>query len=480
VVHQLNYGQTDYRYSHPLSKSLLLNLEGGTNYAFSDYEDSDLGLMFGGGIEYYFPSETKSTFGLKINLAQQYISGSNNNLGLPTNFDTEIRKLGIGITYSYAATSVLLPFASIGGSYLWLGYDSEDVPSRFLDLSNGADKSSFILDGIIGLKYIVNELLAINFGIGYNYVNNDNIDATVYGDHEDFYLSGQIGFSFRIWNRKDTDGDGIIDDEDQCLYQEEDFDGYQDNDGCPDLDNDGDGIPDINDGCQNIPEDLDGFQDEDGCPDPDNDGDGIDDINDSCPDIKEDIDGYQDEDGCPDADNDGDGIVDEEDNCVDEAEVFNGYQDDDGCPDELPEPVYVEPEPVIQKPRPVVRKDPPQRTTPPAPRSFLVHSETTFGGDAAQIKSSAYAELDRIANELKKYPNTSWRIEGHTDKKESRSIANRITKSQADAILNYFISKGLSPANFQSVGFGDATPISSNTSVYGRMKNRRIIIRKID
>jgi outer membrane protein OmpA-like peptidoglycan-associated protein len=45
------------------------------------------------------------------------------------------------------------------------------------------------------------------------------------------------------------------------------MDGFQDADGCPDLDNDGDGIPDIRDGCPDEPETMNGFQDEDGCPD---------------------------------------------------------------------------------------------------------------------------------------------------------------------------------------------------------------------
>ncbi|HEY0250939.1 MAG TPA: outer membrane beta-barrel protein, partial [Kofleriaceae bacterium] len=40
-------------------------------------------------------------------------------------------------------------------------------------------------------------------------------------------------------------------------------------------DSDGDGIPDDQDKCPNEPEDKDGFQDDDGCPDPDNDNDGV-------------------------------------------------------------------------------------------------------------------------------------------------------------------------------------------------------------
>lgn len=65
----------------------------------------------------------------------------------------------------------------------------------------------------------------------------------------------------------DTDGDGIYGDADQCPDQAEDFDGFQDDDGCAEPDNDGDGIPDGEDVCPLDAEDVDGYQDEDGCPD---------------------------------------------------------------------------------------------------------------------------------------------------------------------------------------------------------------------
>lgn len=56
------------------------------------------------------------------------------------------------------------------------------------------------------------------------------------------------------------------------------------------------------DRCPNEEEDVDGFEDEDGCPDPDDDGDG-------------------------------DSIVDADDRCPSEPETFQGYEDEDGCPD---------------------------------------------------------------------------------------------------------------------------------------------------
>lgn len=76
----------------------------------------------------------------------------------------------------------------------------------------------------------------------------------------------------------------------------------------PDLD--GDGIPDIIDQCDFSPETFNGFQDEDGCPDPDPIG-FVSDIQDM----------------------DGDGILDADDLCPTQPEIFNGIDDGDGCPE---------------------------------------------------------------------------------------------------------------------------------------------------
>ncbi len=101
-------------------------------------------------------------------------------------------------------------------------------------------------------------------------------------------------------------------------------------------DSDEDAIADDEDKCPDITEDFDGFDDEDGCPDYDNDEDGIYDTKDKCPDNAEDFDGFLDRDGCPDPDNDEDKVPDTVDKCPNRAETMNGYKDEDGCPDEKP------------------------------------------------------------------------------------------------------------------------------------------------
>ncbi len=456
VFSESKIAQSDYSFSHPLGKSLLISLEGGSNYSFTDYESADLGISFGGSLEYYFPSDSRNVFGLKLNAAKQYMSGNTNNLGLkiPADiFDTETSNIGLDLVYSYSINGMLLPYASIGASYLMFGFNSENISSSFLELKNGGEKNSLVYNIGGGLKYKVTDIFDIYFGLGYNFVQNDNIDAVKYGDYEDFYLSGNFGVSFRIWNEKDTDKDGITDDIDKCIDEEEDYDGYQDEDGCPDKDNDGDGIFDIADNCPNKAEDFDGFQDDDGCPDLDNDGDGILDVDDECPNLIEDFDGYEDDDGCPDVDNDGDGILDVDDKCVNERENFNGYLDDDGCPDTLPAPIIKEITPKEETPKPKPKPIEPKKPVSNVPSELLILSETTFASNSSNIKSSAYGELNRIVDELKKYPNTSWRIEGHIDKQTSRGEATRVTKAQADAILSYFVSKGLPAFEFPSCGF---------------------------
>ncbi|MFO0710168.1 MAG: OmpA family protein [Sandaracinus sp.] len=60
----------------------------------------------------------------------------------------------------------------------------------------------------------------------------------------------------------DTDGDGILDPDDQCPTEPEDVDTFEDTNGCPDPDNDRDTVLDVNDQCPLAP----GRPEDNGCP----------------------------------------------------------------------------------------------------------------------------------------------------------------------------------------------------------------------
>jgi len=75
------------------------------------------------------------------------------------------------------------------------------------------------------------------------------------------------GVRFTSPDRRDKDGDGLSDSLDQCPEEPEDFDDWDDDDGCPDTDNDGDGILDAADACPLNAENMGIGDDTDGCPD---------------------------------------------------------------------------------------------------------------------------------------------------------------------------------------------------------------------
>lgn len=65
----------------------------------------------------------------------------------------------------------------------------------------------------------------------------------------------------------DADADGIPDGDDECPYLAEDFDAYQDHDGCAEPDNDNDLVPDLDDRCPDEQAEEGRDEDEDGCTD---------------------------------------------------------------------------------------------------------------------------------------------------------------------------------------------------------------------
>ncbi|MBX3228877.1 MAG: thrombospondin type 3 repeat-containing protein [Labilithrix sp.] len=145
-----------------------------------------------------------------------------------------------------------------------------------------------------------------------------------------FRAVAAIGWSPRA---HDMDDDGIKDDVDGCPQHPEDIDGFEDSDGCPDLDNDQDNIIDREDACPNVKGVPSSDPKKNGCPLPDADGDGVEDAKDACPNEK----GVPNADprlnGCAPKDSDGDGIDDVIDKCPTQAEDKDGFEDEDGCPD---------------------------------------------------------------------------------------------------------------------------------------------------
>jgi OmpA-OmpF porin, OOP family len=245
----------------------------------------------------------------------------------------------------------------------------------------------------------------------------------------------------------DRDGDGIPDSIDQCKTVPEDKDGFEDADGCPEVDNDRDEVLDAVDKCPLDPEDKDGFEDVDGCPDSDNDQDGVVDTADKCPLQPEDKDGFEDVDGCPDCDDDHDGVVE----CPEAKDKCPGEPGEpgDGCPKKYELVVITE-------------------------SKIELKQTVFFDTRRATIKKVSFPLLDDVALALRDHPTLEVRIEGHTDSQGSDKFNLDLSQRRAAAVRTYMIGKGIEQTRMVAKGYGERVSIADNRTSDGRGQNRRV------
>jgi outer membrane protein OmpA-like peptidoglycan-associated protein len=365
-----------------------------------------------------------------------------------------------------------------GGGVSWRVLESLDLVGEtygtYLLANNVASDLKPSAEAVGGIKLFVERSSYLMLGAGARYTKGfEGADERVF-----------LGFVFEP-SIGDRDGDGIKDDVDQCPDDPEDFDGFKDEDGCPDPDNDNDGIPDKDDRCPNVPEDRDGhqdedgcpetengdrdgdgipdnvdkcpdepedrdgFQDQDGCPDPDNDNDGIPDKLDKCPNDPEDKDGFQDQDGCPDPDNDHDGIPDVNDKCPNEPETYNGFEDEDGCPDKGS----------------VIIQD----------NNIVILDKIQFAYNSAEILPASNKILDAVATTLAHHPEfLLLEVAGHADERGNDDYNLHLTQDRVNSVVRALVARGIGSSRLRSKGYGEYCPIDPAHNEAAWEQNRRV------
>lgn len=463
-------------YINPFSNSYWLGVGGGVTYVLSDFSKSQPEFYSRGEFEYYFESLSKGIFGIKLAGGYGSLHGKSSSpilIGSPLRNSTDF------LTYfldGYAGLTYLLNFDGVSPYLTIGGYSSYWYKVLDERRNNAYDTKRNITIGFFGetgLKIKLADGLTLNLSGTFNYPNTDEIDGRV-NSKKDLYLTGIAGFSIYFGGVKDSDKDGVIDRFDLCpntpfgvkvnefgcpIVKDSDGDGVDDNiDKCPNtprgvvvdkygcpLDSDGDGIPDFQDRCPGTPV---GFPvDDKGCP-LDSDKDGVIDPFDECPDTPPNV--RVNDKGCP-LDSDGDGVPDYLDKCPDTQ--LNIEVDETGCPKE--------------------QKSEKEET------SFVLQGMTTFEAGKSVLTESAKQELKKLAELMKKYPDSKWRIEGHTDSQGSAEFNKRLSQERADAVRKYLISLGIPAENLVAEGMGENYPIADNKTEEGRQKNRRVVVTKI-
>ena len=100
-----------------------------------------------------------------------------------------------------------------------------------------------------------------------------------------------------------------------------------------------------------------------------------------------------------------------------------------------------------------------------------------FDSGSAQVQNGSNKDLEKIYNLLIQAENSKLTIVGHTDNAGQATSNLSLSKSRAQAVVDYLKAKGIPENRFQLIdGKGQSEPIGDNNSVEGKAKNRRVVV----
>ncbi len=99
-----------------------------------------------------------------------------------------------------------------------------------------------------------------------------------------------------------------------------------------------------------------------------------------------------------------------------------------------------------------------------------------FAVDSAALRPDLRADLQIIAANLRRNPDSIIRVVGHTDSTGSLDYNLRLSERRADAVAAELIQNGVPGSRVVTQGMGPQQPVASNATAAGRAQNRRVEI----
>lgn len=99
-----------------------------------------------------------------------------------------------------------------------------------------------------------------------------------------------------------------------------------------------------------------------------------------------------------------------------------------------------------------------------------------FDNDKSVIKDQYKPEIQKVAEKMNEYPNSTAAIEGHASKTgPSAKYNKRLSEARASAVKSMLVNQfGIAPTRISTVGYGYERPIAPNNTAEGRAMNRRV------
>lgn len=99
-----------------------------------------------------------------------------------------------------------------------------------------------------------------------------------------------------------------------------------------------------------------------------------------------------------------------------------------------------------------------------------------FGFDSSTLQPEARANIQKLSDILKKYPNSNILITGHTDSDGTEQYNQALSERRTKGVSDYLKLQGISASRLSTVGLGESEPVASNSTTDGKTLNRRVEI----
>jgi len=97
-----------------------------------------------------------------------------------------------------------------------------------------------------------------------------------------------------------------------------------------------------------------------------------------------------------------------------------------------------------------------------------------FDYDSAVIRAESKPTLDKIVAMLKSEQAMQLIIEGHTDSDGSTEHNQVLSLERAESVKSYLVSADIDGSRLFTEGYGESTPVATNTTSIGKAQNRRV------
>jgi outer membrane protein OmpA-like peptidoglycan-associated protein len=121
-----------------------------------------------------------------------------------------------------------------------------------------------------------------------------------------------------------------------------------------------------------------------------------------------------------------------------------------------------------------IHSDPAEKELSTLKRVYGSSADAFFENNDYNISTNGFPILDQIAGLMKKYPAIKLVIGTHTDNAGLPASNLALSRSRAERMVNYLISRGINSNRLIPAGYGGTRPIVSNYTEADRKKNRRV------